>query len=140
MHDQIIKWALGGSVIDEPDSSSVSEATVRALELLLSQLAPVVGERASRALYSRSLHLARSSFAQPAGAADESRVDLFAPLGLELSSRSGEDALAAAESLLLAFSDLLILMIGDALTYLLLRKAWTDPEADAGQGWTEKPL
>jgi hypothetical protein len=138
VHDQIIKWALGGSVLDDPDSSTVSEVTVQALERLLSQLAPVVGELASRALYSRSLHLARSSFAKPVGATDESRVELFAPLRIELASRSAQEALAAAESLLFAFSDLLVSMIGEVLTYRLLRKAWTDPVGDAGQGSMEK--
>ncbi len=140
MRDEIARRALGRSVLDDPDSSKVSEATVRALELLLSQLAPVVGELASRALYSRSLHLARSSFARPAGAADQTRLQLFAPLGLELASRSDQDALAAAESLLLSFADLLVSMIGETLTYRLLWKAWTDPEAGAGQDSREKPL
>ncbi len=135
MRDDMIKQALGECGV-EADSSAIAHATVKALTRLLEQLKPLVGELAWRALYVRSLHLARSSFIKP-DVDQDSPGDLLTPLQRDLSRRPPAAARAAAEALLLALVDLLVSLIGDPLTVRLLHKAWDIPAA--GTSAQEKP-
>jgi len=127
MRDDMIKQALGECGVDA-DSPAIARATVEALTRLLEQLKPLVGELAWRALYERSLHLARSSFIKP-DVDKSSPEDLLTPLQQDLSTRPPAAARAAAEALLLALADLLVSLIGDPLTLRLVHKAWDMPAA-----------
>lgn len=124
MRSEMIQGALGEGAAEGADSEAVAGAAVLALTLLLAQLRPLVGEIALRALYVRSLHLARSSFDRPNEADLESPERLLAHLHQDLVSRSAVEARDAAEALLLALANLLVSLIGEPLTDRLLHKAW----------------
>ena len=108
---------------NDADATFVAMSPVSAVKLLLHELRPLVGELAACALYKRSLHLARSSFQRATGDA-QTHDELLAPLYQDLSYRSSADAQKAARALLNSLADLLVSMIGEPLTYRLLRKAW----------------
>ncbi len=127
MRSKTIRSALGQEGLEGADSEIVAAATVRALTLLLAELKPLVGELALRALYVRSLHLARSSFERPGAGDPEYPDELLAPLHRDLVARAPAEALGAAEALLLALVDLLVSLIGEPLTDRLLHKAWGNP-------------
>ena len=127
MRSEMIHCALGEGAAEGVDSKAVAGAAVRALTLLLAELKPLVGELALRALYVRSLHLARSSFEGPGARDLKSTDDLLAPLHQDLVMRAPAQARVAAEALLLALADLLVSLIGEPLTDRLLRKAWESP-------------
>lgn len=127
MRSEMIQSALGEGATEAADSKTVAGATVRALTSLLAELKPLVGELALRALYVRSLHLARSSFERPGTGDLESPDELLAPLHRNLLSRAPAEARGAAEALLLALANLLVSLIGEPLTDRLLHKAWGQP-------------
>jgi len=129
MRSEMIQSALRAGAAEGADSKTVASATVRALTLLLAELKPLVGELALRALYVRSLHLARSSFERPSAAHLESPDELLAPLHRDLVTRAPAQARGAAEALLLALANLLVSLIGGPLTDRLLHKAWGNPPA-----------
>lgn len=124
MRSEMIQSALGERATEGADSNAVASAAVRALTSLLLELRPLVGELALRALYVRSLHLARSSFERPGPSELESPDELLAPLHRDLVSRAPAEARSAADALLLALADLLVSLIGEPLTDRLLHKAW----------------
>ncbi len=135
MRDNMIKRALSECAVDA-DSPAIAAAAVGALTRLLGQLKPLVGELAWRALYVRSLHLARSSFTKPD--ADVTLPgDLLSSLQRDLSTRVPAEARGAAEALLLALADLLVSLIGEPLTVRLLHKAWDMSAAETSS--EEKP-
>ncbi len=123
----MIKRALG-ECGDDADSPDIAAAAIGALNRFVEQLQPLVGELAWRALYVRSLHLARSSFTKP-DPDPTSPADLLAPLLKDLSTRTPAEARVAAEALLHALADLLVSLIGEPLTVRLLHKAWGLPAA-----------
>ncbi len=132
MRNEMIQSALGKGAITGADSRTVATATVRALTLLFDAVKPLVGSLAIRALYVRSLHLARSSFERPTSAPSETESpdELLASLKRDLLSRAPAAARAAAEALLSAFADLLVSLIGESLTDRLLHSAWGSPAAN----------
>ena len=127
MRKDVIQSALDEGAAEGADSKTVAGATVRALTLLLAELKPLVGEIALRALYVRSLHMARSSFERPSAGELESPNELLAPLHRDLVSRAAAEARGAAEALLFALANLLVSLIGEPLTDRLLHKAWGNP-------------
>lgn len=126
MRSKMIRSALGAPAMEGADSQHVATQAVRALTLLLQELKPLVGEMAVRALYVRSLNLARSSFGRPDAVEPESLDQLLIPLHLDLASRLPPQARGAAEALLSALADLLVSLIGEPLTDRLLHKAWSN--------------
>ena len=127
MRSEMIHSVLGERAVEGADSKAVAGVAVRALTLLFVELKPLVGELALRALYVRSLHLARSSFERPGAGDLKSTDDLLAPLHQDLVMRAPVQARVAAEALLLALTDLLVSLIGEPLTDRLLHKAWGNP-------------
>ncbi len=123
MPHEIIKHALGKGLERDAPSSLVAEATTNAVRLLLLELKPLVGELATAALYKRGVHLAKSSLQRLPDHAKTSD-DLLAPLQQDLASRSPEEAQQVGVAVLTCLVDLLISLIGDAITHRLLRKAW----------------
>jgi len=119
----IIRQALAVGPNEEADAHAAAKATVGALQALFRELEPLLGSRAMRALYGRSLYLARSSFAQRVGMPDTAQHFLD-PLLADLASRSLEDARQASETLLITFSDLLITFLGEPIALRALRSAW----------------
>ena len=127
MRSEMIQSALSEGAAEGADSTIVAGAAIRALTSLIAELKPLVGELAMRALYVRSLHLARASFERPSAAEPGSPDELLAPLHRDLMSRAPADAQGAAKALLLALADLLVSLIGEPLTNRLMHKAWGTP-------------
>jgi len=137
MRSELIQSALGEGSVEGAESATVADATVQALTLLFAKLQPLIGNLALRALYVRSLRLARSSFDSPSTDL-ELPVELLAPLHRDLASRGAAEAQGAAMALLLALANLLVSLIGEPLTDRLLHKAWGNlPVAKFAE---EKPL
>jgi len=132
MRNEMIQSALAEGAAEGADARTVATATVRALTLLFDAVKPLVGNLALRALYVRSLHLARSSFERPTPAPSETESpdELLASLKRDLLSRAPAAARGAAEALLSAFADLLVSLIGESLTNRLLHSAWGSPATD----------
>ena len=123
MQLELIEHALSAGSARDADSGLVATTTVGAVRLLLRELKPVIGELAACALYGRSLHLARASFPRaPLNA--QTHDELLAPLHKDLTSRSSIEAQRGSRALLNSLVDLLVSLIGEPLTYRLLRKAW----------------
>ena len=137
MPHEIIEHALGKGLEGDAAPSLVAEATTSAVRLLLLELKPLVGELATAALYKRAVHLAKSSFQRPS---DDAKTpdDLLAPLQQDLASRSSEEAQRAGIAILDSLVDLLVSLIGDAITHRLLRKAWAVEALEAATP-EEKP-
>lgn len=119
----IIRQALAAEANNEADAKAAAKATVAALQSLFAELEPLLGGRAMRALYGRSLYLARSSFAEPLGMPIAGQ-HFLEPLHTDLASRKPEDARQASETLLVTFSDLLITFLGESIALRALRSAW----------------
>ncbi len=130
MQQEIIQHALAEGHADDADANTVAVATARALRLLFAELEPLIGGHAVRALYVRSLHLARSSFGRPDPAEPEPRSEMLTALQQNLAARVPADARRAGETLLNTSADLLVSLIGEPLTHRLLLSAWGSPAAD----------
>lgn len=122
MRQEIIEHALGEGMAEGADSGAVAAAAVRSFKAVLAEVSPLVGVFATRALYVRSLHLARSSFRRPE--ADSEMTTELASLQNDLASRAPAEAKQAGQALLHAFADLLVSLIGMPLTHRMLRTAW----------------
>ncbi len=127
MRTELIQSALGEGAAEGADSKVIAGAAIRALTLLIIELKPLVGELALRALYLRSLHLARASFERPGAGDLKSTDELLGPLHQDLVMRAPAQARVAADALLLALANLLVSLIGEPLTDRLLHKAWGNP-------------
>ena len=130
MREKIIQHALGGDAFSDNDAAARAAATVRALRLLFTELEPLVGTQAVRALYLRSLHLTRARFGWAAADQAEPLGEALSGLQRNLAVRVPAEAQDAGTALLNALADLLISLIGDPLTQRLLRSAWGSPSAD----------
>ncbi|MBA2412469.1 MAG: hypothetical protein H0V63_06545, partial [Burkholderiaceae bacterium] len=127
MKQEIIQHALAEGHADGADANTVAVATARALRLLFAELEPLVGGPAVHALYTRSLHLARSSFERPGPAEPEPPSEMLTALQQDLAARVPADARRAGETLLHTSADLLVSLIGEPLTNRLLLSAWGSP-------------
>ncbi len=130
MRHEIIQHFLAEETADGATQSTVPDAIVRALRLLLAELEPLVGVQAARALYARSLHLTRSNYGWSPVAGDQPFSELITFLHGDLAARDAAEGRRAGETLLHTFADLLTSLIGEPLTHRLLRSAWGDPGAD----------
>ncbi|MEO8188504.1 MAG: hypothetical protein ABI580_14205 [Burkholderiaceae bacterium] len=130
MRQELIQHALDQGNADDVDANTIAIATARALRLLFAELEPLVGAHAVLALYTRSLHLARSSFERPDPADPKPPSENLASLQQDLAARAPADARRAGETLLHSSTDLLASLIGEPLTHRLLLSAWGSPAAD----------
>jgi hypothetical protein len=124
MRHQTIEHALARGGADSADAGAVALATVAAVRDLLDELRPLVGNLATQALYARSLHLARVDFQRPSPAELANVDTLTAGLARDLAARDATEAGRAGRALLHAFTDLLVSLIGDSLTFRMLGTAW----------------
>lgn len=111
------------------DTGAVAEASARALVALFNQLDPLVGARGTQALCVRCLHLTRPLSDWPAAADGDTRGDLLGSIRSHLLRMTPAAARQASTALLAALTDLLVSLIGPAVTLRLLRSAWGDPAA-----------
>jgi len=104
------------------DTVGVAHATAGLWECIARQLAPIIGLGGFHSLFLRSLQLTRASlpWLALADSSDRSQaqtVDLL----LNLDGRDANEALGASDLLLSNFIELLVVLIGGALTLRLLR-------------------
>lgn len=137
MRHGTIELALGKAGADDTDVRTFAAGVAAATRKLLDELAPIVGNLATHALYVRTLHLARSSFKPPEAARPETLEALLATLEQDLASRQPADAGRAGRALLQSLVDLLFSLIGEHLTHRMLRKAWGIPASELP--FEEKP-
>ena len=105
--------------------AALAVATWRAIDR---ELTPIIGARGFAAVYQRSLFLTPGSLSALSPAqGDAEPADPFEALRLALLRLSGADARSANAALLQTFRDLLVSLIGSALTERLLRPVWTPP-------------
>ena len=123
MQSEILERALGLGAAEDADAATVAAAVVCAVGSLLGELTPLVGGLAARALYARSLHLARASFRRPDSGEVETQSDLAA-LYQDLVCRIPVEARQAGQALLGSFVDLLVSLVGAPITHRMLRTAW----------------
>jgi hypothetical protein len=105
--------------------AAVAENAVQAWIRAASELTPLIGMEAVRALYARCLVLARETYSwlPPADIAS-SLMKSLAELRTQLEARTAADAIAASTAFLVTLTDLLGTMIGESLTSHLLSAAW----------------
>ena len=111
----------------EADARAIAEAALGLWIRAACELALLIGQGGVRAIYARSLHLARSSYPWLPEAADPTQPDApFAELRVTLERQAAPDALEAGTAFLVTFTDLLAALIGEALTTGLMNSAWSD--------------
>ena len=107
------------------DALVAAAAASGALETLLSELDPLIGDRGVRALYGRSVQLCKVSFPWLTSVdAPETGLPPAADLRARLEDRSAHEVHAASAALLLTLTDLLAVLIGEPLTHRILLAAW----------------
>jgi hypothetical protein len=95
-------------------------------------LRPVIGPRGVAALFDRTAHAVGARHAWLGHARQNPAAGLdVAPLQALFAQQSGEQALAGANDFLMTFHELLVTLIGAALTERLLRSAWGPASVEA---------
>ena len=128
MQREFILRALDKAATGQAASGDVAAACIGALDALFSELEPLVGVTGARALYLRCLYLTRESVGWPVAPDGVARDALLAGLAEHIEARPADTARRASETLLTAFADLLVSLIGEPLTLRLLQSAWGDPD------------
>lgn len=109
------------------DARSVAEAASCLWNQAACELALLIGQGGVRAIYARSLHLARSRYPWLPEPADPTQSDPpFTELRVTLERQAAPDALEAGAAFLVTFTDLLATLIGEAVTTGLMNSAWPD--------------
>jgi len=104
---------------------AIPEATVRVYGKLAEKLAPLVGVAGVRALAARSLHLVQREFPCLAEIRNpEHPSEPLAELGPCLARQDPVVARDAAAALLATFNELIVTLVGEALTARLVTGAW----------------
>jgi hypothetical protein len=131
---EAIRTTLGQRAGRLPDADATAEATAVTWRLLATQLAPVIGARGLDVLFSRALHQTSAGFPWLTVAVD--RGGSASPLPSLMVCLTGQHAATAAEAsytLLLTFTELLAVLIGESLTTRLLAPVWAPPSFFSGQ-------
>lgn len=109
-----------------PDARAIAEATLGTLHQLATQLSPVIGARGVDALLTYSLHQTSRAFSWIEGDHKDTAT-LLASIQERLEAREPAEALEASCALLVIFTDLLGVLIGESLTARLLNPVWATP-------------
>lgn len=110
---------LAANGVDPEQIADIALSTWRGVDAALS---PIVGQRGVAALYKRSLYLTKAEYPCLAPVYEgELEPGEFATLQLALSQQTSSNAADANGALLQTFHELLVKLIGAALTDQLLR-------------------
>lgn len=128
IREQMIRRLLlqnaGGA---DANAHAITAATLRIWERVATELEALFGIRGVRALYERSLHLARQVHPWLADSKEPAPAeDPFRALRLGLEGVERDDALAASATFLIVSTDLLYKLIGAGLTTRLIDSSWVD--------------
>ena len=126
---------LIASRLESRQPEGVAELSIQLWQAIAAELLPIIGSQGFAMLYARSLHLAQSGFAWLAISSAEARglqrTDLqFTSLKTSLEGRSLAEVGAASQLLLITFTNLLIVLIGEPLTTSILHTAWGEHASD----------
>jgi hypothetical protein len=122
---QRIRAGLSRLVPKGASAAQIADNAVSIWRDLDAALSPIIGQRGVAALFKRTLALTRPTYpwlSSVLGGAEQPGD--FTALGATLSLQTGPGVVAANEALLRNFADLLINLIGGALTERLLRSVW----------------
>jgi hypothetical protein len=114
--------------------AEVAEHAVLLWTALAAELTPIVGETGFITLYSRSLHITQRTFTWLAPIPSLQQADSgFTVLQTRLAGQTSSEAVKACEVMLVTFIDILALLIGEALTTVILRAAWGNDVSENNQ-------
>lgn len=106
------------------------EVVARAVQLWMSlatELIPIIGETGFATIYARSLHLNLSAFPWlPVGSVPSHADSLFSSLTTCFNERTHVETAEACQGLLITFTGVLVVLIGEPITTSILRAAWGD--------------
>jgi hypothetical protein len=115
---------------DGTDGQKVADAAVQVWRRVAAVLSPIIGQRGFAALYQRSVYLQRGRDPWLAPAHEGVALsDDFPALRAALSQQPPERAAEAQSALLQTFQNLLVTLIGEALTERLLQPVWDTPSS-----------
>lgn len=105
----------------------VVERVVQLWTSLASELIPIIGEAGFAIIYVRSLHLNQPAFPWlPVEPVPKQADSLFTSLTTSLNERTHAETAEACQALLITFTDVLVVLIGEPITTSILRAAWGD--------------
>ena len=135
---ELYREAIRGALMDRagnaPDASVVAEATLNIWHQMAACLAPVIGARGVDVLFHRSLHLTSKAFPSFVIVGEHGdNAALLASLKARLAGSQSSDALALSLALMVSFTELLSILIGESLTQRLLRPVWALPPPTSNQ-------
>ena len=122
MLDRLARSAAGNA-----DAHAMADAAVESWDALLQQLAPLIGDKGVRALYSRSVHLGAATYPWLAGLPKSAPpAPVLAELRSALDARPAAEVQATCAALITTFTNVLATLIGETLTDRLLASAWPE--------------
>jgi hypothetical protein len=106
------------------NTEKVADTAIILWEKLAAQIISVVGEDGFNTLYERSVFLNQSIFPWLPGLLSCKTDQRFTGLKMSLEAQTPEQASTANSLLLITFTDILALLIGEQLTSHILSLAW----------------
>ena len=129
---EAIRSALADRAGGVLGAHAVAEATISTWRRVDGLLVPLIGSQGVDATFRRALYLASKTF--PWLASGEGNGDsalLLAGLKARMENRNADEAAEAGYTLLVCFTDLLMTLIGEALTERVLSPAWSSPSSSS---------
>lgn len=112
-------------------TEKVADAAIIFWEKLATEVITLVGEGGFDSLYARSVFLTQSTFPWLAASSLSPQTDYrFAELKASLAEQTPVQAGEAIGLLLITFTDILAVLIGEQLTTRILRSAWGNGASD----------
>jgi hypothetical protein len=113
------------------ETEKVADAAINLWEQMAAKIISIVGESGFNSLYERNVFLTQSTFPWLGAASLLPQTDhRFTKLRLSLEGQTPAQARAANSLLLITFTDILALLIGEELTSSILRSAWGNNASD----------
>ncbi len=124
-----IENALVRAAGDDPDAEAVAAAAIDVWRRMAARLTPVIGTQGVAVLFRRALLLTSRAFVWLAAVKDDEDADVLQEsLMRGLASQEMAVAGEASAALLIRFVELLVSLIGEALTERLLEPVWASPD------------
>ena len=122
---ETIRITLARRAGEAPDASAVAEATFSIWHQVAARLVPVIGVRGVEVLFSRSMHLTSAAFPWLAIAEVKGGSGaLLESVKTRLAGHEADTATEAGYTLLVTFTELLTIYIGESLSERLLGPVW----------------
>jgi hypothetical protein len=130
--DQMLQRKIISRLVSQRPEE-IAGLAIRIWESIADELTPIIGEDGFTILYARALYINQSVFPWlAAGQAPQQDDSQFASLRLSLEGRTNTEVVEASKALLVTFTDILSVLIGEQLTAGILRSAWSGGTLDEG--------